>query len=47
MSKKNLSPPELTARASFEVQTAGLPLAYLDEDFLDSDEGRPIRILSE
>ena len=30
-----------------EPIAGGLPLAYRDEDFLDSDEGRPIRILSE
>lgn len=48
MSKKHLSRADgIVARSTDETQAMGLPLAYRDEDFLDSDEGRPIRILSE
>ena len=37
MTKSNETPPAAN----------GPPLAYRDDDFLDSDEGRPLRILSE
>src|SRR5881396_1317081 len=46
---RDLALPEIRLTKSNETPPAanGPPLAYRDDDFLDSDEGRPLRILSE
>src|SRR2546426_2442760 len=46
---RDLALPEIRLTKSNETPPAanGPPLAYRDDNFLDSDEGRPLRILSE
>jgi uncharacterized protein (TIGR00730 family) len=41
------SPPSASPPPASPPPAERAPLAYRDDDFLDSDEGRPVRILSE